>query len=85
MAVPQASIQRARRAIGAWLSNRAKMELRADPGIPKEANRKATQYGRKQQLKTEVIERYNLLEPPEEGIQRVWTEGSHQKGANGKQ
>ena len=30
------------------------------------------------------MERYNLPEPPRQGLQRVWTDGSQQEGEDGK-
>ena len=84
-AVPAASMQRVRKATRSRLGNRAKLERRADPGIPKEPNKKKAQEERKKALKTEAIEKYNLLEPPREGVQRVWTDGSQQTGLDGKQ
>ena len=84
-AVPVASIQRARKAIGSWLQNKGRLDCRADPGIPKEQNKKKAQEERKKELKKKVIEKYNLLEPPEEGVQRVWTDGSQQAGTDGRQ
>ena len=84
-AVPVASMQRARKAIRSWLNNRGKLECRTDPGIPKEQNRKKAQEERKKQLKEEVIKKYNLLEPPRESVQRVWTDRSQQTGTDGQQ
>ena len=46
---------------------------------------KKAQEEKKKELKKEVIEKYNLLEPPEEGVQRVWTDGSQQTGTAGQQ
>ena len=34
--------------------------------------------GRKQQLK--VVGEYNRQEPPQEGVQRVWKDGSQEEG-----
>ena len=84
-AVPVSSIQRARKAIRSWLQNKGRLDRRADPGIPKEQNKKKAQEERKKELKKKVIEKYNLLEPPEEGVQRVWTDGSQQAGTDGRQ
>ena len=78
VAVPAASMQRARRTI------RAKLERREDTGIPAELNKNKAQEERKQHSTQEVIERYNL-QPPREGVQRVWTDGSQQEGEHGQQ
>ena len=79
------SMQRVRQAIRAWCINRSKLERRENPGIPEEPNKKQAQEERKQLLEQEIIDRYNLLEPPREGIQRVWTDGSEQEEEDGKQ
>ena len=75
--MPVAAMQRAPKAIRLWLGNRAKLERKADPGIQKEPDKKKAQGERKKALKEKVIDEYNLLEPPKEGVQRVWTDGSH--------
>ena len=53
--------------------------------MPEEPNKNKAQEERKQLLKQEAIERYNLLEPPRDGVQRVWTDGFQQEGEDGKQ
>ena len=84
-AVPVTAMQRAQKAITSWFGNRAKLERKADPGIQKEPDKKEAQEEPKKALKQKVIEDYNLLEPPREGVQRVWTDGSQQTGVDGRQ
>ena len=55
-----------------------------DPGLPKKTDKMAEQRKRKEKCKEEVVKKYNLEEDPPHGVQRVWTDGSQQKGKDGR-
>ena len=56
-----------------------------DPGLPPKRGKKEGQQERKEQHKQQVLEEHRLGEEPPPGVQRVWTDGSQQKGADGRQ
>ena len=55
-----------------------------DPGLPPKRGQKEGQQERKEQHKQRVLEEHRLGEEPPPGVQRVWTDGSQQKGADSK-
>ena len=57
----------------------------ADPGLPPKRSKKDGQQERKEQHKQGLLEELQLGEEPPSGVQKVWTDGSQQTGADGRQ
>ena len=79
------SAQRVRQTIRLWLVHRAKPVQVADPGLPPKKDKKKGQQEQKEQHKQRVLEEHRLEEDFPPGVQRIWTDGSQQKGADGRQ
>ena len=77
--------QRVRQSIRLWLVHRAKPVPVEDPGLPQKRSKKEGQQERKERHKQRVLEEHRLEEEPPPGVQRVWTDGSQQKGLDGRQ
>ena len=83
MTISPRSAQRVRQAIRLWLVYRTKPMQVEDPGLPPKRSKKEGQQERKVQHKQRVLEEHGEEPPP--GVQRVWTDGSQQKGVDGSQ
>ena len=83
VAISPRSAQQVRQAIRLWRVHRTKPMQVEDPGLPPKRGKKEGQQGRKEQHKQRVLEEHGLGEDHPPGVQRVWTDGSQQKGADG--
>ena len=79
------SAQRVRQVIRLWLVYKTKPVPVTDPGLPPKRGKKEGQQEHKEQHKQRVLEEHQLGEEPPPGVQRVWTDGLQQKGADGRQ
>ena len=75
---------RVKSSLQAWMGNKRRLEHQEEPGLARGESKDTRKRKRKEEMKEQVVKKWNLEEDPPSGVVRAWTDGSEQKGLDGR-
>ena len=84
MSVDKKHMERVKAGLAAWIQNRRRLEQLEEPGLIQGESKETRKRKRKEEIKEQVVGQWDLDKDPPVGVVRAWTDGSEQKGLDGR-
>ena len=75
---------RVKTSLMAWMNNKRRLEQMEESGLIRGESKDTRKRKRKEEVKEQVVREWSLEEEPPTGVVRAWTDGSEQKGLDGR-
>ena len=84
MSVDPKHIARVKSSLAAWMNTKRRLEQQEEPGLISGESKDTRKRKRKEEMKENVLGEWGLEEEPPPGVVQAWTDGSEQKGLDGR-